>query len=131
MPQQIAIGALPNQEFTIVLDNNQWDLTLKSTLGIIAASLTLNGNIVIQGTRCVANQLIIPSIYQESGNFLFLTQNFQLPNYTQFGITQFLVYVSAQELATFRQPITPPITAADFNPAGGLPLRFAPQGYTT
>ncbi len=121
---QIPLQPLPNQSFFITLDNNQWNFTLKTTNGVISASISLNGVEILSNTRCVANQLIIPSIYEESGNFLFQTQLFQLPEYTQIGITQRLVYVTASELEIYRTPVAFPITAQDFNPIAALPLRF-------
>lgn len=129
--QIIPLQTLPNQSFNIVLDNNSWGFALKTCNGETAASITLNNNIVIENTRAIANGLIIPSIYEEadSGNFMFLTQNFQLPDYTQFGVTQVLVYLTASELTTIREPLGYPITANDFNSIAALPLRFAPQGY--
>jgi len=127
---EIPLQPLPNQSFFITLDDNQWNFTLKTTNGVVSASISLNGVVIVSNVRCVANQVIIPSVYLESGNFLFLTQNFQLPDYTQFGITQRLVYVTALELESFRAPIVPPITAADFSPLAALPLRFKPEGYT-
>lgn len=127
--QIIPLQAIPNQEFTVVLDNNQWNITLKTVINITAASLSLNGVTLLDNTRCVANGLIIPYQYLEAGNFLFLTQNFQLPDYTQFGITQFLVYLSATDLIALRATPTLPLTTADFDPIAALPLRFSPQGY--
>jgi hypothetical protein len=127
--QTIPIQPIPNQAFSIVLNNNQWDFIIKACNGIMAVSLTLNNVIIIENIRVVANQIIIPYQYLESGNFLFLTQNSELPNYTQFGITQTLIYLTAEELANLRTPIAPPIKADNFNPLGGLPLRFSPQGY--
>lgn len=130
--QLIPLQAIPNQAFTIVLDNNQWLFTIKTANEITAVSVGLNNDVVLDNARAIANGLIIPSIYeeQESGNFIFLTQNFQLPYYTQFGTTQVLIYVTNAELATFRAPVALPITASDFSPLGDLPLRFSPQGYT-
>lgn len=126
----IPIQSIPNQHFSFVLDNNQWDFTLKTTGDQVSASILLNGIDVIDNTRCVAGGWIIPSEYQESGNFTFITLAEQIPDYTQFGVTQYLAYYSAAELAAARVPPTYPITAADFNPYGALPLRFSPQGYT-
>lgn len=129
--QNIPIQAIPNQEFSIVLDNNQWDFIIKSTNGAIAVSLTLNQVSVIENLRAVANTRIIPSEYEEAGNFAITTLNQDLPDYTQFGITQNLIYISAAELAILRTPpASPIITAASFDPLGALPLRFSPQGYT-
>lgn len=129
--QGIPLQTLPNQAFSIVLDNNEWSFSLKTTNGETSVSVTLNNNLIIENTRAVANALIIPSEYEEanSGNFLFLTQNFELPYYTAFGITQILVYLTAAELDTIRAPVAYPIVASDFNPIAPVPLRFAPQGY--
>ena len=128
--QLLPLQAIPNQAFSIVLDNNQWLFVIKTTNGVMSVSLGLNNDVVLDNARAVANGLIIPSRYQESGNFIFITQGFQLPYYTEFGTTQALIYVTAAELETFRAPVGLPITASDFSPLGALPLRFAPQGYT-
>ena len=129
MPQQIPIQAIPNQEFTVSLNNNSWDITLKTTAGQISASLSLNNTVILSNARCVSGMRIIPSQYEENGNFIFSTQNFQLPNYEQFNLTQFLLYFSAAELAAIRVLTPQPITAAYFNQIAALPLRFSPQGY--
>jgi len=126
----VPIQMLTNQTFTIILDNNNWTITIKFTNGVMAVSLTLNGNDVIDNLIAVAGSFIIPSEYEESGNFIFTTMNQQLPDWTQFGTSQNLIYVSQNELDLFRTPTPPPITAADFNPIVQLPLRFSPQGYT-
>ncbi len=123
--QSIPLQQLPNQQFTVVLDSNQWIVALKTTNGIISVSLTLNNVDIVDNARAVANQFIIQSEYLESGNFFFQTQAFDLPNYTQFGITQSFIYLSAADLVALRESPSLPITAKDFNPAGGLPLRFS------
>lgn len=130
MPQQIPISAVPNQEFQIVLDNNQWDITFQTTNGVISASFNLNGETIITGTRCCAGMRLIPSQYEENGNFIFTTANFQIPAYALFNVSQNLLYFSAAELAAIRVPPLPPITAAYFNPIAALPLRFQPVGYS-
>lgn len=128
--QNIPIQAIPNQAFSIVLDNNSWGFVIKSTNGAISVSLTFNGVDLVDGARAVANMRIIPSQYEEAGNFAIVTLNHDVPDYTQFGITQQLIYASAAEIAALRNAPTPdPITAADFDPIAALPLRFAPQGY--
>lgn len=130
MTQQVPIQAIPNQQFTIILDGNTWDFVIKATDGVMSVTLTRNGAMIMQNMRVVANMRIIPSAYEEAGNFVFVTQNFELPDYTKFNVSQVLLYASAAELATLRAPHAPPITEADFNPIAALPLRFAPQGYT-
>ncbi len=128
---QLPIKALPNQEFQAVLDGNAWDFTIRSTNGVMSMTFVLNGAVVIENIRCVSGALLIPSRYEESGNFLFLTANNQLPDYELFGMTQSLIYLSAAELAIYRSPpASPVVTAASFDPIAALPLRFTPQGYS-
>jgi len=128
---QLPIQPLPNQQFQALLDGNSWNIVIRSTNGVMSTTLVLNGTTVIENARSVAGSLVIPSRYEEAGNFLFLTANNELPDYTLFGTTQSFVYVSAAELAVFRTPpISPVITAASFNPIAALPLRFSPVGYT-
>jgi len=125
----LPVQQLPNQSFTVILDGNSWEFLLKTVSNTTVASISLNGTDIVDSAHCAAGALIIPSIYQESGNFFFVTQNFLLPYYTQFGVTQALIYISAEELNALRAPTPPPITAASFNPIAALPLRFSPQGY--
>lgn len=128
--QQIPIQQLPNQSFSIILDNNTWNFLIKTADGVTVVSLTLNSVDILDSALAVSGAFIIPSLYQEAGNFFFLTQNQQLPIYTQFNVSQQLIYISAAELAVLRVPDPAQITVDDFNPLGALPLRFSPQGYT-
>jgi len=126
----LPIQQLPNQSFSIQLDGNSWDFLLKTVEDTTVVSLTLNTVDILDSARAIVGSFIIPSQYQEAGNFFFVTQNFLLPYYTQFGVTQALIYISAAELAILRQPSADPfITATDFNPIAALPFRFSPQGY--
>lgn len=126
----IPIQPLPNQEFTVSLDGNTWDITLKTTNGVTVVTLVLNGNTLIENAIAAAGAMIIQYQYLENGNFFFVTQNYELPDYTQFGTTQSLIYASASELAAIRStPSSPIINAAYFNPIASSPLRFSPQNY--
>ncbi|MHC5541896.1 phage baseplate plug family protein [Singulisphaera rosea] len=127
---QVPIQAIPNQSFSVILDTNTWNFLLKTVEDTTVVGLTLNGTDILDGARAVSGSLIIPSRYEESGNFFFTTANFQLPFYTSFNVSQSLIYISAAELSAIRTPPSPPITAAYFDPIAALPLRFAPQGYS-
>src|SRR4051812_40100826 len=120
----IPIQAIANQSFSTIVDGNTWDFTLKTVEDATVVSLTLNGVDVLDNARAVAGSMIIPSQYEERGNFFFTTQNFELPFYTKFNVSQSLLYVSAVELSAFRMPPAPPITSAYFNPIAAVPLRF-------
>ncbi len=127
--QEIPLKTLPNQELSVQLDGGLFNIALKSTGNTTSVSIALNGVQIIRNMRAVANQYIIPSRYEENGNFMFVTSNFQLPKYDQFGVTQSLIYVTGAELGVLRAPVAPPVIASDFDPAGALPLRFKPQNY--
>ncbi len=127
---QIPIQQLPNQSFSTLLDGNQWDFLLKTAGDITVISLVLNGTDIINSVKAQPGALIIPYQYLESGNFFFVTQGFQIPFYTEFNVSQSLIYISAAELAAIRAQANPvPITVASFNPIAALPLRFSPKGY--
>lgn len=128
--QTIPLQSIPNQEFTIQLNNNLFDITIRETNGCMSVSITINSVLTIENMRIVAGMRLIPSQYEEAGNFIFASNNEDLPFYTEFGNSQQLVYVTAAELAIIRAPVAPPITASYFNPLAALPLRFSPQGYT-
>lgn len=126
---RLPLQAVPNQSFSLILDGNNWDFLLKTAEDTTVVSLTLNGTDLIDSARAVAGSFVIPSRYEEAGNFFFTTANFELPFYTSFNVNQSLIYLSAAELLAFRLPPPVPITAAYFNPIADLPLRFKPQGY--
>lgn len=121
--QIIPLQNAPKFDFQIELDNNLWDISIITTNGVMSATLILNGTLVIQNVRCVAGTPLLPYKYQENGNFIFITQNQQYPNYVNFSQTQFLWYYSQSELSLFRSG------SILFNPLGGAPLRYKPVGY--
>lgn len=103
--RQIQLRQIPNQSLSITLNNNLYDLTIRTVktgnAQITAVDVQINGAYVVRGFRAVAGFPIIPSIYLENGNFMIVTSNGDLPNYTQFQTTQFLVYVSQSEIDDF------------------------------
>jgi len=101
----IPIINIPNQSLTLQLDNNQYDLTIHATqdnpdgtTGIMAVDISINNEIIISGVRAVDLYPLIPYKYLVNGNFIFITQNFQYPDWRQFGVTQSLIYASNEEL---------------------------------
>jgi hypothetical protein len=97
----IPLQAIPNQTFSIQLDNNQYDFTLTTNGNITCCTIARNGVVLVSGSRIPIFQPLIPYPYlAEPGNFVFVssppTQDY--PYWPMFGITQFLIYVSAAEL---------------------------------
>jgi hypothetical protein len=103
---EITLDAIPNQSLTIQLDNNFYEISIKETNGAMAATIFRNDVVIISGARIVAGIPLLPYPYQEDGNFLLLTANDDIPYYTQFGITQTLIYASQSELEAIRATTT-------------------------
>lgn len=131
--QSVPIQAIPSQTFTYVdPSNNTWNIGIRIVGTQMAFSFSLNGTTLIQNVCAVAGYRIIPYDHLENGNFVLITQSYQIPDYALFGTTQSLIFLSQDEINSFRTSIRDlsRITVDSFDPNGGLPLRFAPQGYT-
>lgn len=98
----IPLARIPNQSFNIFLDNNEWDFTVYTVGNVMAADVILNGAIILTGQRLTPVTPVIPYRYLENGNFVFLTANFDYPDYMQFGASQALIYASPDELEAIR-----------------------------
>lgn len=99
---EILLKPIPNQSLSIPLGNQLYDIILKSTNGVMSASIARGNVVILSNVRLVAGTLIIPYRYLEDGNFFMETANGDLPDYTQFGITQRLYYITAAELGAIR-----------------------------
>lgn len=98
----VDLQAIPNQEFSIQLEDWRFEITVKEAAGCMAASVVRDGVPLVSNVRLVAGSPVLPYEYQERGNFVLTTDADQLPDYRAFGITQFLVYVTPAELAALR-----------------------------
>ncbi len=98
---QIPLQAVPNQLLSVVLDNDYYDLELNFCNSVMSCNITRNNTILQTGIRVVSGYPILPYRYQENGNFIFLTRDQEYPDYTQFGVTQFLIYYSQAEIDGF------------------------------
>lgn len=108
MSSIIPLEAIPNQEFTIRLENLRYTVRINSVAdSCTVATITRDGATVINGTRIVANELLIPYPYLEGagGNFFLETPDDELPDYEQFGSTHRLIYFTREELEAMRARI--------------------------
>ena len=104
----IPLEAIPNQTFSIQLDQVNYDFEISScgfviadqdySKNIMAVTIYINNELIIEGVRAVAGYPIIPSKYLSEANFVILTANDEYPNYLRFGIDQYLIYASADEI---------------------------------
>lgn len=96
----LPIEAMPNQQLSINIDGNRWTVRLKIAVNSMFADIYLNDEPLILGQRIAVGTPVIPYDYlATAGNFIFVVEGDALPDWTQFGITQQMLYVSPGELA--------------------------------
>lgn len=96
----IPLSSVPNQSFSVQLDGNRWDFVIKQANASMVVNLTLNDEIILMGSRVVSGTPLIPyQFLQGSGNFILLTEDEELPEWSRFGIDQQLIYGSFDELS--------------------------------
>lgn len=98
----IGLAALANQALSIQLDERFYEIELREVGGAMAASIARDGVAIVSNLRVTPGTPLLPYPYQEAGNFVLLTDDDALPDWAQFGATQFLVYVTDAELAAYR-----------------------------
>jgi len=98
----IPLVAIPNQRFTITVDDVRYDIAIKAARGVMVCDIAINGTVIITGARVLAGEMLIPFKYLENGNFILLTEGGDLPDYRQFGNTQTLVFFTPAELGAIR-----------------------------
>lgn len=96
--RNIGIDPIPNQSFSIRLDNQRYDFVLKETRGVMSVSIARDDIQLLSNCRVCAGTPLLPYKFQEEGNFMLLTEDEDLPDWTQFGVTQSLVYLSIAEV---------------------------------
>lgn len=100
MIRLIPIEALPNQQLSISIGNNLWLLALKVANDSMFIDITLNNVPLIIGQRIAVGTPCIPYNHlANEGNFIFLTDNEDLPDWQKFGVTQQLLYTAHGVLA--------------------------------
>ena len=102
---EIELNNIPNQIFTTTINDIDMEITLK--LGgeennqIMFFALATNNEYLCPFVPVFANQGILPYPYMISelgGNFIFITDDDEYPNYLNFGTTQNLYFITEDEL---------------------------------
>lgn len=84
---------VPNQSFTFENGDNRWVIEVKIAIETMICNITLNEEVILQGSRILSGQPIIPYPHlASSGNFGIMTENNEPPHWTKFGVNQQMVY---------------------------------------
>lgn len=119
----IPLTATPNQAFTLTIDSVRWSLTVKETRGVMAVSVSRNDELILSNTRALAGEAIIPYRYLQTGNFVFITVGGAFPHWSEFGLSQILVYLSSEEMG-----VIPAMTAGEMNALLNQPQYLTSDG---
>lgn len=103
MTESITLQAIPNQKIIITLDSRRYEIEIKSADGFMTYGIVRDGVTILEnGFRVIGKQPLLPYRYMESGNFVFDIPDTEDPDYKSFEITQFLFYLSQEEIEAAR-----------------------------
>lgn len=95
----IPLQPVPNQEFNIVLNGKDYHIALHTIQDLTYMSCWVDGKILFHSQLCTPNNWVNPYNYVSvNGKFYFRCLEEQYPIFTQFGITQSLVFYTAEEV---------------------------------
>jgi len=95
--RQVNIQAIPNQTFSLSLDDSYFEISLKSINdNTLSYSISHNNVLLLDNIQCLPYSPFL--LTNESGNFLFITNNDEYPCWTELGISQFIIYLSYSDI---------------------------------
>ena len=101
---QVPLAAVPNQAVSFNIDGAFWQVRIFQAMTHMCADIRRNGDDVIKGIRCASGTPLMPYSYMYSpnfGNFVFGAE----PDWTNFGQSVSLLYLTASEFAEYSQLI--------------------------
>lgn len=102
--QQIPLQNKPQQNFTITLNDTDFEISLRTSDGVMFITISAGGVEYIKNAKCFPNQPILQFPYlQKKGDFWFKTVNDAYPYWQDFENTCFLFYLTPEELAAGKQ----------------------------
>lgn len=98
----VSLQQLPSQELTIPLEGKRYIIRIIETNSAMAISITRDDVVLVDNERLIANGLLLRPylLTADDGNFMLYSQDDSLPSPAAFGITQFLIYYTSDELET-------------------------------
>ncbi|CAH6969992.1 conserved hypothetical protein [Vibrio chagasii] len=95
----VDIKPLNNQQIIKSIEGVQYVITIKNADGIMVYSIEAEGELLVSNFRFSKTELMLPySRLQINGNFYLTTLEGDSVNYLEFGTTQFLYFLSLEEV---------------------------------
>lgn len=96
--REITLQSVPNQRIDVSVGDVAWRIEIKAITGGMAASIWADNELLISGTRILANSLILPFKYLAIyGNFIIDSGGNSI-DWRLFGRSQALYFIEPDEL---------------------------------
>ena len=96
----INLEKIPNQVFTIQLENTSYRVSLRTIQSLTYMSVWADGELLFQDQLCVPNSFVNPYNYvSRGGKFYFKCMDEEYPVWSSFGDAQKLFYLTTEEVA--------------------------------
>ncbi len=96
---QIELEKEPSQQFTIALNNNNFDIKIRDIGGICIMDIKVEGAILALGLPIYPNQPIIPYAYlARFGNFIYMQGTDEYPTWQTLKTSGTLYYLTPEEI---------------------------------
>lgn len=96
--REIMLHPVPNQRIDVSVGGIAWRIDIKAVTGGMAATVWADNDLLISGTRILANSLIIPFKYLAiHGNFIIDCSGNPI-DWRLFGRSQALYFIEPEEL---------------------------------
>lgn len=98
--QIIPLSNIPNQTFTVILNNSLYRIALRTIQEFTFVSVWTNDEVLFYNQLCTPNNYINPYNYlSANGKFYFRCLDNNYPNYKNFNGSQQLLFLSPEEVA--------------------------------
>ena len=102
--QLIQLNNVPNQVFSIVLNDVDYRIAVRTIQGFTLISVWRSGEILFYNQLCAPNGFVDPYDYvSQNGKLYFKCLDDEYPNYNKFGNTQNLYYLTPEEVKEYEE----------------------------
>lgn len=104
MSLTVPLAQIANQSLTLQEDDVRYNLRLNDLGTSMSIDIAIDDVQILTGHRVTAGTPLIPYFHleNEGGNFLFLTELNDIVHWTNFTISQTLLYVTVEEIKAAR-----------------------------
>lgn len=97
---KVPVQPIPNQLFSVMIGNVDYQVELRTIQDTAFMSVWANGDILFYNQLCTPNNFVNPYNYvSKNGKFYWKSLDGEYPYFKNFGNTQHLLFLTAEEVA--------------------------------